>query len=317
LLKGLIVEKGEKHFIVLTPTGEYKKIKGFTKMNIGQEVDIHNSFSMTKIVSLAAALLVIILLGETMFKMPGQSQVYAYVTLDINPSVEFAVDRNYAVLKAYPYNSEAEQILSGIEYLHDDINEVLADFTQAAIEHEYISDDQENYVVISVYPTNPDEPIESKLNEMTRTQNEVIVSSGKKAKVDAVVVDAKTREEAKELGISPGQLKRNQKELKEDNNIINKEEKKEIKREEKEIKKEEQEKKKKAKEKEKAKTPNKEVKEKEKALDKDNKNAKASQKTTKEEKTNIKNNEGKKNNGNNKTLKNNKAKKQKKEKEKN
>ena len=110
-MKGLIVEKESESYIVLTSTGAYKKIKGFTKMNIGQEVNINHTFSMAKAASLAAALLVIIVLAETIFKIPSQTQVYAYVTLDINPSVEFVIDADYAVFHAYPKNDEAEEIL--------------------------------------------------------------------------------------------------------------------------------------------------------------------------------------------------------------
>lgn len=223
MLKGLIIEKGEKYYIVLTPTGAYKKIKGLTTKNIGQEIYINNIFSMTKIVSLAAALLVIIMLIEVILIMPGQNQVYAYVTLDINPSVEFAVDRNYAVLKAYPFNSEAAQILSDIKYLYVDINKVLADFTLAAIDNEYISENQENYVEISVYPTKLDESIEPKLNEITRTQKEIIESSGKKAEINASVInDDKTIEKAKDLKMPPGQIKENKNGLSDDavDNIV-------------------------------------------------------------------------------------------------
>lgn len=229
-MKGLLVEKETGYYIVLTPMGAYKRINRSTQMNIGQEVRIDYAFSMIKIALLAAALLLIVLVGP-MLGILGPSQVYAYVTLDINPSVEFAIDTEDIVLSANSFNPEAEQILAGIEYSGRSIDYVLADFTQVAIELQYITKDKENHVVVSFYPKHQDnsEFIEEKLNEITREQRKVLESSGQIAEFDTIIVDTESRKEAKKLGISSGKLKDSKNGRSESSNTKDKVDKKDIK----------------------------------------------------------------------------------------
>lgn len=229
-MKGLLVEKETGYYIVLTPMGAYKRINRSTQMNIGQEVRIDYAFSMIKIALLAAALLLIVLVGP-MLGILGPSQVYAYVTLDINPSVEFAIDTEDIVLSANSFNPEAEQILAGIEYSGRSIDYVLADFTQVAIELQYITKDKENHVVVSFYPKHQDnsEFIEEKLNEITREQRKVLESSGQIAEFDTIIVDTESRKEAKKLGISSGKLKDSKNGRSESSNAKDKVDKKDIK----------------------------------------------------------------------------------------
>ena len=241
-MKGLLVEKETGYYIVLTPMGAYKRINRSTQMNIGQEVRIDYAFSMIKIASLAAALLLIVLVGP-MLGILGSSQVYAYVTLDINPSVEFAIDTEDIVLSANSFNPEAEQILAGIEYSGRSIDYVLADFTQVAIELQYITKDKENHVVVSFYPKHQDnsEFIEEKLNEITREQRKVLESSGQIAEFDTIIVDTESRKEAKKLGISSGKLKDSKNGRSENSNTTNKVDSKDTKEDVKENTKQEKE----------------------------------------------------------------------------
>jgi len=207
-LKGLIVEKEKHYYIVLTPTGAYKKIKGSTEKAIGQEISVNTTFSIAKISLMAAALLVIVLLAQAILKMPGQ-QIFAYVTLDINPSVEFAIDKDYLVLQASSLNAEAKDLLSKIEYSGRRIDMVLADFTQAAILDRYIAEDKDNYIVVSFCPVVQDEATEVHLDEITGKQRQVIQSFGQEVEIDTLIINTDVKKRAKELGIPISKLKGN------------------------------------------------------------------------------------------------------------
>ena len=164
-MKGLVVEKQARCRIVLTPTGEYKKIHGALGGEIGQEISVRPYFTASKVAVLAAVLVIVILLSQALPVILGQNRAYAYVTLDINPSAEFAVDADYLVLSARPYNPEAENILSGLEYIGKRIDSVLAEFTHSAISLRYIGSGKQNRVVVSFYSahTKDEQSVEAEL----------------------------------------------------------------------------------------------------------------------------------------------------------
>ena len=44
------------------------------------------------------------------------NQVYAYMSIDINPSIELGVNKNYQVIELIPYNEDGKKI---VNKLHD------------------------------------------------------------------------------------------------------------------------------------------------------------------------------------------------------
>lgn len=218
-MKGLVVEKKFGSYIILTSSGEYRRIYGTTKADIGQDVSLDNKPSMTWTASLAASILIIFLLSDVIFGVVMNTRVYAYVTLDINPSAEFAINSEHDVLNAYAYNQEAKDILTGMNYSGENIETVLADFTLAAINNHYIEDGKQNRVIVSFYPRQSLEEvtIESELDKITDEQRKVIDLSGKQVEMNTVVIDEETRQEAKKQGITPGKLKENKNQLNKDN----------------------------------------------------------------------------------------------------
>ena len=214
----MVVEKQARCRIVLTPTGEYKKIHGALGGEIGQEISVRPYFTASKVAVLAAVLVIVILLSQALPVILGQNRAYAYVTLDINPSVEFAIDADYLVLSARSYNPEAENILSGLEYIGKRIDSVLAEFTHSAISLRYIGSGKQNRVVVSFYSahTKDEQSVEAELKRITDAQQEVLRLSGEQADIDTVVIDTETHREADRLGVSAGSLEETRREEKEE-----------------------------------------------------------------------------------------------------
>jgi hypothetical protein len=202
------MEKQARCTIVLTPTGEYKKVSGTVKEDIGQEVTVRPCLAVPKAVYLAAVLVIAVVISQALPSMLGSNQAYAYVTLDINPSTEFAINADHIVLSAHPYNQEAVEILAGMEYTGKGIAPVLAEFTQSAISQQYIKDDSQNHVIVSFYSEHAKDKqtAEAELGRITETQRQVLKSYGREADMNIVIVDPETRKEARRLGVSAGRL---------------------------------------------------------------------------------------------------------------
>ncbi len=207
-MKGLVVEKRAHYSIILTPTGKFKKVYGVFREEVGQEIPIKSRIAVPGAV-FAAIALVVIFMSLTLPAIMGQNQVYAYVTLDINPSVEFAIDEHHLVLKARPYNQEADDILTGLEYKGREVELVLAEFTRAALSLRRPDDSEPNRVLVSFYSEHieDEQSAEAELTRIMEAQRKVLQSSGEQIAINTVVIDRETYREAHRLGVSAGRLK--------------------------------------------------------------------------------------------------------------
>ena len=209
-MRGIIIEKGENHSILLTPGGEYKRINQKLDSAIGEEVVIRNNHRKHRYIGLIAACLLIVLgLSQIFNAFVAEQKVYAYVTMDINPSVEFAINRDERVISARALNGDAEKVLANMQYKGEKIDKALSDFTKASIALQYISDTKENNILISVVERekSDEKNLQEQLKHLKIVQQEILTENQQKAEVASVVVDEQVREEAEVLGITAAKLK--------------------------------------------------------------------------------------------------------------
>ncbi len=221
-MKGLLVEKGNEYDILLMPDGGYKRVWGRTEKQIGMEVEVALTRPTRTYAAATAALLIILILVQTVI-LPLQ-RVAGYVTLDINPSIEFAINRKDQVLKAHPFNEEAAQILEQISYRRRVVEDVLEDFTRQAISLHYIEPGKENRVVISLVSKGRSQSVmgAEKLSHIKEAQQKVLRETGQTGVVRTEVFGLKVREEARQQGVSAVKLK----EVKDKQNKVRQENKK-------------------------------------------------------------------------------------------
>ena len=120
--KGIIVEKNNRYITLLTPDGDFiHLLNRKQEYSIGQEVfytkkDIiekygTNPFSVILqnrtlgVIALAVAILLLIVVPFS-----ENDEIYAYVSLDINPSVEIGINDELKVIDIISYNDEAKEL---------------------------------------------------------------------------------------------------------------------------------------------------------------------------------------------------------------
>jgi Anti-sigma factor N-terminus len=118
--KGIVLELDEEFVTLLTPEGEFIEVKKDGDYKIGEEIEAQvmkkpivrrRSFRYVIISFMAAAALLV----ATLFHFPSNA-VYAYMSIDINPSIEVAVDEQLKVLKLKAYNVEGKRIVSQLSH---------------------------------------------------------------------------------------------------------------------------------------------------------------------------------------------------------
>lgn len=129
----------------------------------------------------------------------------AYVSLDINPSVELGVSPFNKVVSYEAYNEDGEKILEGNENLNIDVNKAVDNLVESAIKNDYIKEDGSSAISITAVTDNTD--LADKLNDSLKTDvTKVLDENNTSADVETSNVALERRAMAKELGITPGKL---------------------------------------------------------------------------------------------------------------
>lgn len=75
-------------------------------------------------------------------------QVYAYVTFDINPSLEFYLDENNQIIDTKAYNKDGEALLAQLSLKNESLTESISQLLSNTLFQSYMKD---GYLQVSVY----------------------------------------------------------------------------------------------------------------------------------------------------------------------
>ncbi|GEM_PF-6074123 len=198
--KGILLEKHKRYWLVLTSQGEFKKISPKRSGEIGGEVSLGYSFS--RMVLQAAALLLVFFLSASFFV--SYTTVAAYVTVDINPSVELGLNRYGLVIDMKALNEEGQVVLPEKKFFRN-LDDTVQEIVDSAISNGYLALDKEEENVILLGLSASDN-----LDRWTKELDEVVkhtsssIGSGVEVKVINAGVDSEIRVRASELDMSLG-----------------------------------------------------------------------------------------------------------------
>ncbi|MBY6035032.1 anti-sigma factor domain-containing protein [Fictibacillus nanhaiensis] len=210
--KAIIVEVSNRHLIVLAEGGEFKKIKNTnTKHTVGQEITIpalqdkKNSLFSVLInwkTGTAAALAILLLFFQVLSPMSGQG-AYAFVGMDMDPSLELKINEDMQVLDIYAFNDQGHKVLEHMdEWKEKDIAYVTNLIFETCEDLGYLTTKEE----VLITTTLSEEIPEDKKNEMKERVNKVMKKTAQKKSVEmtTIVMSSKERDKAKKMKISPG-----------------------------------------------------------------------------------------------------------------
>jgi hypothetical protein len=205
-MKAVIVELKNNLAAVLSDDGRITTIKN-KDYEIGQVIQMkrQNSNLAKKIVTFAAsaAAFVILSVGTWAYASP-----YSYVSLDVNPSIEFTVNRFDRVLSVKAVNDDGEEILQEISLdnlENKTIEDAITNTVKQISEQGYFDGTIEGGLVITTSGKDEDKA-EELAQELQNTVEEEINENGDDVVVEAYSVGLERVEEARALGVTPGKL---------------------------------------------------------------------------------------------------------------
>lgn len=218
--RGTIVEIGEGSAILLTPEGEFVRVKAGEDAEIGREVEWSVSDRLPVRTARAArtrrrfaagafaAVLLMLVAALWSFRPPT---VVAYVSMDINPSMEMGLDAKERVRELNALNPDAEAITRGIAYKGKPVEEVMRILAQKLADAKLLNPGDGEIIIASVRLHTVDEDWESHVIEkmesvLRQAGTDEAAGNGNALTIETVYLPAEVREEAQEQGISSGKM---------------------------------------------------------------------------------------------------------------
>ena len=204
--RGIVTSIKGGHCIVVTPEGTYERIRlPHRGVQVGEEV----AYSRAQVPAglrplLLAASFLLVFVSSVWLHQAAVNPVAAYVTLDINPSLEIAVDRNLVVLEVEPLNEDAARLVKPEELKGRNLYEAISGVIDRAVEQNYIKPGEENLIVSTVSAA--DDGLSPVVDQQAvcRTVERSAASRGRKVQIKMYVASKEIRQQAKKTGISPG-----------------------------------------------------------------------------------------------------------------
>lgn len=203
-MNGIVVEVNQKAAVILADNGLFMKVKN-EKYEIGQTVKIKEKRTagsrwITGAASMVAAA-VICTMGAFAYYTPTD-----YISLDVNPSVEYSINMFDRILDVKAANDDGEVLLSGLNLNNKTIDDGVRETLDKLIEEGYLSDDPDGGVVITTSSDKHDQAeqlaaeLEQEIRSYLGSRKDIL------ADVEAEAVEPARVLEAMELGVTPGKL---------------------------------------------------------------------------------------------------------------
>jgi len=157
--RGLVTKILVDNCIVLTPEGTYHRIPLPSRdIRVGAEI----CYSRSKLADLPrkpwllAASLLLLFLGYPLWNQAMLPQAAAYVSLDMIPSLEIAVDDQMQVIGVKCYNDDATDLVQPLALKGQGLSDALTAVIDQAVAQNYFTAGQDNLMISTVSPSGKD-----------------------------------------------------------------------------------------------------------------------------------------------------------------
>lgn len=150
--KGLVVKITKKYLVVINNRQNYVKLQVKDGLSLGHQIyyteeDLYQerkplSRTVVSIASVCAMLLVVVLGWQLLANKPaiGTGDVYAVVTLDINPSIEIQVTKEGLVERIIGLNLDGDHLIN-FDYKNQSFETVMNQLLENAVTMGYLADE--------------------------------------------------------------------------------------------------------------------------------------------------------------------------------
>lgn len=200
--KAVILECSGNVYSVLAEDGSFRTVRLHEGREVGEAIELKEGRLAWSAWMSAAALLLIMITAAFSWLSQKEATTVAFLSVDINPSLELRLDANSLVQGASGLNADGETLLEGLSVKGKGSGEVLALLVERAIQLHYLTAEHP-WVVLGassegITPALP-------LSGLADTVSQVGEKQGMSVNVAAFQLTAGEEHEAKAKGLTPGE----------------------------------------------------------------------------------------------------------------
>ena len=201
-MKAVVLETRDREAAVLVNDGTVRIVRG--TYNVGDIIDYRLRPRFVQWIAAAAAMVVLVGGSATMW-IDRNYVTYAEVSLDVNPSIVYSLNKRDRVLSVRAANEEAESIVAELEQggiRFSPLSEAVEKTMTVLDNQGYMDDSTDDYVLINV--SADDEDRQTRLSEEVETAMTATLEQNHTIEYRIDHSDRKTAREADEAGMSAG-----------------------------------------------------------------------------------------------------------------
>ncbi|MFC0015998.1 MULTISPECIES: anti-sigma factor domain-containing protein [Allobacillus] len=187
MIKGVLIEKRKTYAIVLTEDGDFQKTGPVSDIEIGEEaivppiedrqsfVSVFSNLFKHSSIRISTALALILILIFPIYSWVGQSNnAEAYVSIDINPSIELTVNKNDEVIDITGLNKDGTILINELKWQDESAVDLAEAIIQKSGELGYLQKDHEVMVGISYLNDEDESDLLGQISEKLNNYNDRI-----------------------------------------------------------------------------------------------------------------------------------------------
>ena len=201
-MKAVVLETRDREAAVLVNDGTVRIVRGV--YNVGDIIDYRLRPRFVQWIVAAAAMLILVG-GSTAMWIDRNYVTYAEVSLDVNPSIIYSLNKRDRVLDVRAVNDDAESIVKALEQegaRFTPLSEAVEKTMSILDNQGYMDDSTDDYVLINV--SADDEDRQTRLSEEVETAMTATLVQNHTIEYRIDHSDRKTAREADEAGMSAG-----------------------------------------------------------------------------------------------------------------
>ncbi|WP_010251305.1 anti-sigma-I factor RsgI family protein [Acetivibrio cellulolyticus] len=210
---GVILKLKKNRVIVMTDKLDFIELNRKPGMIRGQKVcfnefDLYNSsfwgngyINVIKKISAVASIAAVFVLLFIGYRFLFVANEYAYVDIDINPSVEMAIDKDENILKTKALNSDGQTLLDAAKVKNMALNDAVALLLSKSKEIGFLNSVNNKIILSTTFNSNTDSDNEN-IKTLISSLKEIANNSGVESQV--IELSPEDRKEALEIGLSMG-----------------------------------------------------------------------------------------------------------------
>lgn len=201
VMRGLLLKRKNGGGIIITHDGLFCRGSVDEQKALGDEVTVEPPLRRTLQWWLAAAVFGLVCLGLGIYRMlfPG---VWAYVTLDVGPSIELALDSRLTVIGQEGFNDTGNKLVSPLDLRGRPIEVCIDYLLERAYAAGYLSEGENSVVLITVCPQRNHKKLGTEALACLVAESFPVRQGG--VEIVAVGTDAADRRRAVSYGLSTG-----------------------------------------------------------------------------------------------------------------